>query len=201
MNYYIPFIVLTNFVLNNNVVIGSKPILFSDNPSALPVTNFDFVFIPKEVVRSHLPAFEQNKLRLQANQISKRFNLTVPKYNDTAMHLNIVEWYKRRQISEKDPDGQRRKALKRELCQLTTQLDPIVSLRKNLIMDIQRLQASIQRSCSTTSNSRLSDSQFIECRVMKEHLELQSTQLMKMNENEKKILQRMRDIRRQIALF
>ena len=176
----------------------SKPILFSDNPSAVAVQNFDFVYFPKEVVRSHLPAFERNKLRLQANRIAQKHNLTIPKYNDTTTHLGIVEWFKRRQITEKDPDGEKRKGLKRELCKLTSQLDEIIPLRKNLITDIQRLQTASSASCST-SNNRLNDSQFHECKTVKEHLQLQSSQLMKMNEKEKEILQKMRDVRKQIV--
>lgn len=181
---------------------GSKPILFSDNPSAVPVQSFDFVYIPKEVVQTHLPAFEKKRLRLRAEHAIKELKLNIPVPADTTTQVQLVELLKRKQISEKDPNGEKRKSLKRELCKMNTELNALVPIRRNLIADIQRLQRTAQRECTPTNlNSRLSDRQDAECRAMREYITFQSSQLMQMNEKERIYLQRIRDIRKEINLL
>lgn len=181
---------------------SSNPILFSDNPSAVPVQSFDFVYIPKEVVHSHLPAFEKKRLQMRAEHAIKELKLKMPVPQDTTTQLQLVGLLKRKQISEKDPNGEKRKTLKKELCQMNTELNLLVPHRKNLIADIQRLQRTTQRECSPTNlNSRLSDKQDAECRAMKEYITFQSSQLMEMNQREKIYLQRIQDIRKEITLL
>jgi hypothetical protein len=193
---------IISFLYFISVCAGSKPILFSDNPSAVPVQSFDFVYIPKEVVQTHLPAFEQKRLRLRAEHAIKELKLNVPVPADTTAQLQLVGLLKRKQISEKDPKGEKRKALKRELCKMNTELNLLVPIRRNLISDIQRLQRTAQKECTPTNlNSRLSDKQDAECRAMKDYITFQSSQLMKMNQKERIYLQRMRDIRKEINLL
>lgn len=176
-----------------------KPILFSENPKAVPVQNFDFVFFPKEVVQAHLPAFEKKRLSLKAENAIKMLKLNIPVPVDPARQLELVELYKRRQVFEKDPKGLKRTALKKELCILNQNLNIIIPMRRNLVSDIQRLKRTIRRDCNV--NIRLADKQDAECRAMREYLNLQMTQLSEMNQRERFALQRMRDIRKEIILL
>lgn len=176
-----------------------KPILFSENPKAVPVQNFDFVFFPKEVVQAHLPAFEKKRLSLKAENAIKMLKLNIPVPVDPARQLELVELYKRRQVFEKDPKGLKRTALKKELCILNQNLYIIITMRRNLVSDIQRLKRTIRRDCNV--NIRLADKQDAECRAMREYLNLQMTQLSEMNLRERFALQRMRDIRKEIILL
>lgn len=177
----------------------TKPILFSENPKAVPVQNFDFVYFPKEVVQAHLPAFEKKRLRLKAENAIKMLKLNIPVPVDPARQLELVELYKRRQVFEKDPKGLKRTALKKELCRLNQNLTLIIPMRRNLVSDIQRLKRTIRRDCNI--NIRLADKQDAECRAMRDYLNLQMTQLSEMNQRERFYLQRMRDIRKEIILL
>ena len=177
----------------------SSPILFSGNPSAVPVQNFDFVFIPKDVVQTHLPAFEKKKLRLQAIRAAEMLKVPIPQMDDTIGMVQLVDLYKRHQISKNDPNGSRRKQLKKELCQMNTELDVLIPLRKNVISDMQRLQQPFQTTCNRST--RLSDQEYLHCKAIDKHLKINSGRLMQMNKREKVILQRIRDIRKEILLF
>lgn len=180
----------------------SKPILFSDNPKAVPVQSLDFVYFPKEIVQAHLPAFERKRLKLKAEKAIKELNLNITVPVNPTHQIQLVEWHKRKQISEKDPNGDKRKSLKKELCKLNSDLNSLVPIRRNLISDIQRLQRTTQRECTPTNlNTRLTDQQDAECRAMKEYISFQSKQLMELNERERLTLQKIRDIRKEIDLL
>ena len=180
----------------------STPILNSENPSAVPIQNFDFVFIPKEVVQSHLPAFEKRKLRLTANCIAKELNIFPPAPTDYASQLKLLEWYERKKLAEKDPKGIKRKYLNRELCRLNSLLDYLVLRRRNLISDVARVKLSIQEcNLQVKSSSSNSDFRFIECEAIKEHFIRLSTELRQMNLKEREILQRISIIRKEFTLF
>lgn len=180
-----------------------NPILMANNPSAVPVQNFDFVYIPKDVVLSHLPAFDAKKLKLEAEIIAKKLKINEKKFplNCTQNQLRLVNWYKQQKISQKDPKGETRQRLKMELAKLNSQLEILIPQRKNLIIDIQRLQKTVQNRCNDPSITRLSDFQFNECKAMKEQVMILSRILMDLNENERVLLQRERDIRKQFTLL
>lgn len=177
------------------------PILYSDNPSAVPVQSFDFVYIPKEVVQNHLPAFEKRKLNIEAHKIAVENKIKPPAFNETAAQVQLVEWFKRRKINEHDPKGERRALLNRTLCKSQAELDLLIPQRKNLITDLQRLHKKIQRDCSQSNTVRLSDFQDSECRAMKEHSAHLSVMLMQMNEQERRLLQLIIDTRKDVALL
>lgn len=179
----------------------STPILNSDNPLAVPIQNFDFVFIPKEVVQSHLPAFERRKLRLKANCIAKELNIFPPAPTDSASQLKLLEWYKRKKLAEKDPKGMKRKYLNRELCRLNSLLDFLVLKRRNIISDVARVKISIQECNSRVKSSSNSEYRYIECKAIKEHFTRLSTELRQMNLKEREILLRIAIIRKEFTLF
>jgi len=195
---YNPIILLITIIPSTYCSIP-KPILFSDNPNAVPVQNLDFVYFTKEIVQAHLPAFETKRLRLRAENAINKLKLNIPVPVDPVKQLELIEVYKRQQISEKDPKGEIRKSLKKELCKLNYNLNLLVPIRRNLVSDIQRLKSTAKRECN--SNVRLTDKQEAECRAMREYINLQSTQLIEMNERERFDLQRMSDIRKEINLL
>jgi len=197
--YLYKLIVLLITIIPSNYSSIPKPILFSDNPNAVPVQNLDFVYFTKEIVQAHLPAFETKRLRLRAENAINKLKLNIPVPVDPVKQLELIEVYKRQQISEKDPKGERRKSLKKELCKLNFNLNLLVPIRRNLVSDIRRLKSTSKRECN--SNGRLTDKQEAECRAMREYINLQSTQLMEMNERERFDLQRMSDIRKEINLL
>lgn len=195
---YSPIVLLIKIIPSTYSSIP-KPILFSDNPNAVPVQSLDFVYFTKEVVQAHLPAFEKKRLRLRAENAINKLKLNVPVPADPAKQLELIELHKRHQIAEKDPKGEKRKSLKKELCKLNYNLKLLVPFRRNLVSDIQRLKITAQRECNT--NLRLTDKQEAECRAIREYINLQATQLMEMNERERFSLQRMRNIRKEIILL
>ena len=197
--YLYKLIVLLITIIPSNYSSIPKPILFSDNPNAVPVQNLDFVYFTKEIVQAHLPAFETKRLRLRAENAINKLKLNIPVPVDPVKQLELIEVYKRQQISEKDPKGEIRKSLKKELCKLNYNLNLLVPIRRNLVSDIQRLKSTAKRECN--SNVRLTDKQEAECRAMREYINLQSTQLIEMNERERFDLQRMSDIRKEINLL
>jgi hypothetical protein len=194
-------IITLTFLITSSAVYSSipKPILFSENPNAIPVQNFDFVYFPKEIVQAHLPAFEKKRLRLKAENAIKILKLNIPLPVDPAKQIELIDLYKRKQISEKDPRGEKRMELKKELCKLNHNLNLIIPIRRNLISDIQRLKRTIRRDCKI--NFRLTDKQDAECRAMQEYINFQTTQLAELNQRERFDLQRMRDIRKEINLL
>ena len=177
------------------------PILMSNNPSALPVQTFDFIYIPKHVVISHLPAFEGKRLKEKAKNIAKTMQINVNKFplNCTRNQVQLVNWDQLRKISQKDPTGSLRKGMKLELKKLAGELEELIFKRRNLIEDIKIIQKTVQNRCS--NNVRLPDFQFNECRAMKGQLMKLSRKLMDYNENERIILQREKDLRKQFKLF
>lgn len=183
-----------------NVVISTNPILYSDNPSAVPIQNFDFVYIPKDVVHNHLPAFEKRKLDLEARKIAVDHKIKAPAFNQTASQVQLVEWFKRRQINQNDPKGERRAVLNKKLCRSTAELDLLIPLRRDLIVDLKRLHGKIQKDCSD-KNGRLTDRQNSECRTMKEHAAHLSSKMMKMNTKERILLQLILDTRKEFILL
>lgn len=203
MNCIKNYFVLSLILLFNDYCSCSnpKPILNSKNPSAIPIQNFDFVFIPKEVVKLHMPAFERCSLRLKAERIAQELKISLPIPTDVETQFKLLEWYKRQKWAKQDPNGDKMKSLKRELCKLNSQLDSLISYRRNLISDVARLSLSVKDCDSGHSNQALSDSRFIECKAIKDHYTHQMSELNRMNLNERNILQEIHNIRQQFALF
>ena len=180
-----------------------NPILNSKNPSAVPVQNFDFVYIPRNVVNSHLPAFSPKQLKLKAEKIAKEFKVEnkIP-LNCMRNQVQLVDWYNKHQIFRKDPQGVKRKALKMELSKLNAELSILIPSRRNFISDLERIQQSIRVICVPPNiNARLNDLQFKECMAMKQQELLLSNELMKLNLKERQILKRERDLRKKMVAF
>ena len=196
--YFIPiFLFLLSLEAEDSMNV--KPILNSDNEKAVPVQNFDFVYIPKDVVMQHLPAFDPKQLNIKAHKIAQKYNMPAPAFNETAAQIDLIEWYKRKRMSETDPSGEKRRALKAEKCEKTKKLEAIISIRKNLIADIQRINRKIHNDCKTSG--RLSDFQYSECAALRSTSKIQSQELMQINEKERQILHKLRDIKKTISLL
>lgn len=183
-----------------SIIFGLSPILNGGNPSAIPVQNFDFVYIPKHVVESHLPSFYPTKLKMRAERIAKEFKVEgrIP-LNCMGNQVQLVDWYDKHQMAKKDPQGIKRRAIKKELDKLNMELSLLIPLRRNFYADLERLQQSIRIVCVPPNiNSRLNDLQFKECGAMKQQETLLSSELMKLNQKERQILRREKDLRRNL---
>lgn len=180
-----------------------KPVLISENAAAVPVQNFDFVYIPKHEVYSHLPSFEPKKLKIEAEKIAKMYKIDEKKFplTCTQNQVRLVDWHNRRKLIQRDPNGNLRRSMKLELEKLNGDLAVLIPRRRNLFIDIQRLQRTVQNRCYLPSNQRLSDVQYNECQAMKNQLMLNSRILMDLNRAERIILQREIDIRKRLKLL
>ena len=195
-------VLFTLFLIINSSIISAtlSPILNSENPSALPVQNFDFVYIPKKVVESHLPSFYPNQLKLKAKRIAKEFKIEnkIP-LNCMRNQVQLVDWYNKHQMVKKDPQGIKRREMKKELDKLNMELSYLIPLRRNLFSDIGRLKQSIRVVCIPPNiNTRLNDLQFKECMAMKQQETLLSKEMIKLNQKERQILRKERDIRKSL---
>lgn len=189
------------FIINNFVNSSAvRPILNSENPSAVPVQNFDFVYIPKSVVESHLPSFSPKQLKQKAERIAKELRIEnkIP-LNCIGNQVQLVDWYNKQKMAKTDPQGIKRRSIKMELEKLNTELSLLIPIRRNIFSDIARLQQSIKIKCIPPSpNARLNDLQFKECMAMKQQEKLLSSELVKMNQKERQILRREIDLRKQL---
>jgi len=195
-------IILIVFIFNS-VIFALNPILNSENPLAIQVQNFDFVYIPKNVVESHLPAFYPKQLKRKAERIAKEFKVDgkIP-LNCMRNQVQLVDWYNKHQIVKKDPQGIKRRAIKKELDKLNMELSYLIPLRRNFISDIGRLQQSIRVICIPPNiNARLNDLQFKECMAMKQQETLLSNEVTKLNHDERQILERKSDLRNELIIL
>ena len=180
-------------ILFLNFASGQGPILVPKTPTARPVREFDFVYLPKETVVRYLPGFSRLELRKKSEKAAKILN--IPQPQDPRAQVLAIQKARRIELESLDPNGQQRQIITSRLALLKQQLDLVVGQRNRFLVDLDRLKAE-QTHCSATNPT---DSQArLRCLAVDDEISSLNSIITPLNQQERQILKETFDLRKRL---
>jgi chaperonin cofactor prefoldin len=169
--------------------------LIPDEPNAVPIQQLGFVYLPKQVVETLLPRHDPHDIRNKACEVASLFSLPCPP--DMKTQVMLIQAYDRYRLQQIDPTMQKRRALRKQLCRLNTELQNVILTRQPILQDLQRAQKALA-GCDAY---QITDARKAECSTLQAQYAIQNSQFQQMNSREEALITEIDSIKRKLKLF